>query len=116
MSTVYDLYRDAELYLAEGNPRRAVAVLDEALVQEPGDPGLLRLLARGLFAFAALGRAEQVLRTLLDRDPVDAGSAALLGRVLSRQGRPAEALPWTRLAVLLDPSLEPAAPTVQVSR
>ncbi|MCW2585974.1 MAG: hypothetical protein JWN55_1490, partial [Frankiales bacterium] len=30
--------------------------------------------------------------------------------------RPAEALPWTRLAVLLDPSLEPAAPTVQVSR
>lgn len=98
---VYELYREAEACLRAGNPRQAVQALDEALLDAPGDTGLLRLQARALLAFAALGRAEEVLRGLLVRHPCDAELALLLAVTLRRQGRRDEAATQARLAHLL---------------
>lgn len=115
MSEVYDLFRNGELYLAAGNARAAVAVLDQALQLAPNDRGLLRLHARALFSFASLGRAEHTLRALLELEPNDAEAAALLAATLRRRARPAEALPWQRLAELLDPDLALAKRHVEVA-
>ena len=101
----YDLYRLAQDYLLADNPREAVATLDYALREAPGDRALMRLQARALFDFAALGRAETVLRSLLDVEPTDPELLILLARVLRRAGRPAACVVVEKLlaAMGLDP-------------
>ncbi|MCW2671836.1 MAG: hypothetical protein JWP14_425 [Frankiales bacterium] len=101
----YDLYRLAQDYLRADNPREALATLDFALREAPADRALLRLQARALFDFAALGRAEAVLRSLLDLEPTDPELLILLARVLRRAGRPAEMVVVERVlaAMGLDP-------------
>ena len=96
-SETFDLYRLAQDYLEAGNPREAVATLDYALRDLPEDRGLQRLQARALFAFASLGRAESLLRALLEDDPTDPELLALLARTLLRGGRRDEAMAVDRL-------------------
>jgi Flp pilus assembly protein TadD len=93
-SETFDLYRLARLaqdYLEAGNPREAVATLDYALRDLPDDRGLQRLQAQALFAFASLGRAESLLRELLEDDPTDPELLVLLARTLQRRGQRDEA-------------------------
>ena len=105
MESTLDLYRAAQGWLQEGQPREAVRLLEDAEAREPGDPAVRRLLARALFAFAALPRAEALARELVAADPSDAEAALLLGRTLQRRGRAGEAARWLRLAAAMDPSL-----------
>ncbi|GAB7190878.1 hypothetical protein NUM3379_15850 [Kineococcus sp. NUM-3379] len=104
MDTTLDLYRAAQGWLREGQPREAVRLLELAEERSPGEPAVRRLLARALFDFAALGRAEELARGLVAADPSDAGAALLLGRTLQRRGD-AEAGRWLRLAAAMDPVL-----------
>ncbi|WP_345712964.1 tetratricopeptide repeat protein, partial [Kineococcus glutinatus] len=83
-----ELYRAAQGWLAEGQPREAVRLLDLAAEREPGDPAVHRLLALALFRFAALGRAEALARELVASDAADVVEALLLARTLQRRGRP----------------------------
>ena len=108
MDSTLDLYRAAQGWLQEGQPREAVRLLELAEQRSPGEPAVRRLLARALFHFAALGRAEALARELVATDPSDAGAALLLGRTLQRRGDP-EAGRWLRLAAAMDPALDPAA-------
>ncbi|MFI7588659.1 tetratricopeptide repeat protein [Spongisporangium articulatum] len=101
---VFDLYRLGSLFLDIDDPRSAVGHLEAALEREPGDPAIERLLARALYRFAALGRAEELLRRIVERDPADVESTFLLGRTLQRRGRPVEARTYLRLAAAMDPS------------
>ena len=64
------------------------------------------LLARAYFHSAQLGRAEEQLRVLVDRDPSDHYARFVLGRTLERQNRTAEALPHLRMASAMHPSEE----------
>ena len=105
MTDVFSLYRGAQHGLAAGDPRHAVAMLELALDDMPGDLGLLRLYARALFEFASLGRAEQVAREVLERSPGDAETMVLLASTLRRSGRRDEAATWQRLAELLAPEV-----------
>ena len=109
MDSTLDLYRAAQGWLQEGQPREAVRLLELADEREPGDPAVRRLLARALFAFAALGRAEALARELVEADPSDAEAAVLLGRTLQRRGRAEEAGRWLRLAAAMDPALAEGA-------
>ena len=70
------------------------AVVDE--VPQPTAPRLL--LARAYYHSAQLGRAEEQLRVIVDRDPVEHYAHLMLGRTLERQGRHDEAAPWLRMA------------------
>ena len=103
MNDVYSLFRGAQQGLAAGDPRHAVAMLELALEELPGDLALLRLYARALFDFASLGRAEQVAREVLEHCPGDAETMELLAATLRRSGRRDEAATWQRLAGLLTP-------------
>ena len=59
------------------------------------------LLARAYYHSAQLGRAEEQLRRVVERDPVEFYAQLMLGRTLERQGRPAEAAPWLRTAAAM---------------
>lgn len=71
-----------------------VTVVDE--VPELTAPRLL--LARSYYHSAQLQRAEEQLRKVIERDPVEHYAHLMLGRTLERQGRKDEAAPWLRLA------------------
>jgi predicted Zn-dependent protease len=71
-----------------------VAVVDEA----PREAAARLLLARAYYHSAQLRRAEEQLRTIVDRHPTDHYAHLMLGRTLQRQGRHDEATPWLRMA------------------
>ncbi|GLW71175.1 hypothetical protein Kpho02_34740 [Kitasatospora phosalacinea] len=83
-------YSDAALILA--------GVVDEV----PEQVGPRLLLARAYYHSAQLRRAEEQLREVIERDPVEHYAHLVLGRVLERQGRAAEAAPYLRLAAAFD--------------
>lgn len=87
------------LLLFEAKDYVAAANLLAAVVDEhPGQTGPRLLLARAYYHSAQLRRAEEQLRVLVERDPVEHYAHVLLGRTLQRQGRHEEATPWLRLA------------------
>jgi predicted Zn-dependent protease len=77
-----------------GAAKLFAAVVDE--VPQQVAPRLL--LARSFYHSAQLRRAEEQLRAVIERDPVEHYAYLMLGRTLERQGRHAEAAPWLRAA------------------
>jgi predicted Zn-dependent protease len=94
-------YRRAELYFEAGDPTGAARLLEPIVAAEPDNASVRQLLARAYFHSAQLGRAEEQLRALVDRDPSDHYAHHVLGRTLERLGRAAEALRHLRLAVAM---------------
>ena len=91
-------YERAQVFFEAGQPADAVALLDRVLEAAPETTAARELRARALFASAQLGRAEQAVRELLDRDPSDAWARVALARTLERQGRRDEAAAQWRIA------------------
>ena len=85
--------------LFEARDYTAAAKLLAGVVEEHPDQTAPRLLlARAYYHSAQLRRAEEQLREIVDRDPVEHYAHLMLGRTLERQGRHDEAAPWLRLA------------------
>ena len=74
-------------------------------IVEQGGVGTLLLLARAYYHSDQLMRAEETARAVLARAPSEAYAHLLLGRVLQRQKRAAEATGSLRLAAVMDPRL-----------
>jgi len=98
-----------------GDFRAAAKALAE-LVEEAGTGQTLHgtaelelLLARAYFGSAQLGRAETVLRRLVEGAPDDGYLHLLLGRTLQRQARHADARRHLALAEVLGDYERPAA-------
>ena len=94
------------LFFDAGDPIGAARLLEPIIAAEPGHSDVRLLLARAYFHSAQLGRAEQQLRILVERDPTDHYARFVLGRTLERQSRPAEALTQLRMAAAMHPSQE----------
>ncbi|MEQ4301737.1 tetratricopeptide repeat protein [Plantactinospora sp. B6F1] len=94
-------YRRATLYFETGDPSGAVRLLEPIVEAEPDNASVRQLLARAYFQTAQLGRAEEQLRTLVQRDPSDHYAHHVLGRTLERDGRPEEALRHLRIAAAM---------------
>jgi predicted Zn-dependent protease len=89
------------MFFDAGDPTGAARLLEPIVDAEPGNAAVRQLLARAYFHSAQLGRAEEQLRVLVDRDPSDHYAHHVLGRTLERVGRPAEALRHLRLAAAM---------------
>jgi predicted Zn-dependent protease len=89
------LFFEAKDYV--GAARLLAGVVDEV----PEQVGPRLLLARAYYHSASLGRAEEQLRAVIDRDPVEHYAYLMLGRTLQRQGRHDEAARWLRMATAL---------------
>jgi FMN reductase len=85
--------------LFEARDYLAAAKLLGTVVDEvPAEVAPRVLLARAYYHSAQLRRAEEQLRAVIERDPVEHYAYLMLGRTLERQGRHAEAAPWLRAA------------------
>lgn len=97
----YDAFRRAHAFFHAGRPAYAAWILAPLVEAEPHNLAVLEIYARSLFASAQLHRAEQALRTLVDRAPDDGWARFALARVLERQSRAAEAAGHRRVAAAL---------------
>ncbi len=101
IQTLYDEFRRAEDFLASGQPTRAARIIQPVVEAVPGHRAALELLARAYYGSAQLGRAELVLRRLVDLSPDDGWPRHALARTLERAGRADEAIEHRRVAVAL---------------
>ncbi|MGY5045602.1 DsbA family protein [Streptomyces sp. 900105755] len=97
-------YREAGRLLEAREPLEALRVLQPWSGEFGGDSAVLLLTARCYFASAQLGRAEEVLRRIVEANPTDDYARFMLGRCLQRQTRREEARVHLRIAVSLNPS------------
>jgi tetratricopeptide (TPR) repeat protein len=88
----------AERLFAEKDYLGAATLLAEIVDEVPDQVGPRLLLARAYYHSARLRRAEEELREIIARDPVEHYAYLMLGRTLQRQGRHDEAAPWLRMA------------------
>jgi predicted Zn-dependent protease len=89
------------MFFEAGDPTAAARLLEPIVAAEPDNASVRQLLARAYFSSAQLGRAEEQLRVLVDRDPSDHYAHHVLGRTLERVGRPVEALRHLRIAAAM---------------
>jgi predicted Zn-dependent protease len=84
---------------------RAARLLTAVVEEAPEQTGPRLLLARAYYHSAQLRRAEEQLRLVIDRDPIEHYAHLMLGRTLQRQGRADEAAKWLRMAAAFSGSL-----------
>ncbi|SNQ46744.1 Predicted dithiol-disulfide isomerase, DsbA family [Frankia canadensis] len=96
-------FRHSEALLERGDPLGTLELLRPLLDAHVSDPNLRLLAARAYFHSAQLGAARTLLEDLAAASPSDSYVQLLLGRVLERQGRPADAAPHLRMAEAMAP-------------
>jgi predicted Zn-dependent protease len=96
--TAAERWERAELLFEEKGYAEAAKLLAGIVAEFPEQVAARLLLARAYYHSAQLRRAEEELRTVIDRDPVEHYAHLMLGRTLERQGRKTEAAPWLRMA------------------
>lgn len=88
----------AGLLFEEKSYTEAAKLLAGIVAEFPEHLAARLLLARAYYHSAQLRRAEDELRMVIDRDPVEHYAHLMLARTLERQGRAEEAAPWLRMA------------------
>src|SRR5262249_5423165 len=91
-------------YVKLGRNREAVAALERALARTPRDSSTLYYLAYAYEAAGDPGEAERRVLAALTDEPDSAEANALLGRILLKRGRAADAVRPLELAVSRDTS------------
>jgi tetratricopeptide (TPR) repeat protein len=104
--------REAEWYiqlgdawLASGEPVKAVAAYERAVLLRPQTALPLQLLAKGLRASGQAVRGAEALQQAIRLAPSDAGSWYQLSALASTLGRSREAIEKLQKAIALDPDL-----------
>ena len=100
-SVILELLGRGRMFRESGDPSTAARILSEVATAAPDNRAVLTELALAHVQSAALSRAEQVARRLVELDPSDSYARLLLGRALARQSRHAEAVPQLRLAAAM---------------
>lgn len=96
--SVTERWEWAKLLFEAKDYRKAAGLLASVVEDFPEQIAPRLLLARAYYHSAQLRRAEEQLRRIIDRDPVEHYAHLLLGRTLQRQGRDEEAATWLRRA------------------
>ncbi|WP_046494216.1 tetratricopeptide repeat protein [Streptomyces odonnellii] len=99
--TAAERWDRAQLFFEAKEYVTAARILTGLVAEVPEQVAPRLLLARTYYHSARLGKAEAELRTVLERDPVEAYARLMLGRTLERQGRRAEAATQLRMAAAL---------------
>ncbi|MFD3955290.1 MULTISPECIES: tetratricopeptide repeat protein [Streptomyces] len=99
--TAADRWDRAQLFFEAKEYITAARILGGLVEEAPEQVAPRLLLARSYYHSARLARAEEELRAVLERDPVESYARLMLGRTLERQGRQTEAATHLRLAAAL---------------
>ncbi|GHK01140.1 hypothetical protein SY2F82_29370 [Streptomyces sp. Y2F8-2] len=96
--TTAERWERAQLLFEARDYSGAAKLLAVVVEEVPEQTAPRLLLARAYYHSAQLRRAEEQLRQIIDRDPVEHYAHLMLGRTLQRQGRHEDAAPWLRMA------------------
>ncbi|MFJ3904925.1 tetratricopeptide repeat protein [Streptomyces sp. NPDC090025] len=99
--TPADRWGRAQLFFEAKEYLTAARILRGLVAEHPDQTAQRLLLARSYYHSAQLSKAEEELRAVLERDPVEHYARLMLGRTLERQGRADEAVPHLRLAAAM---------------
>lgn len=99
--TAAERWERARMFFDAKEYTKAAHILNGLVEEAPEQVGPRLLLARSYYHSAQLRRAEDQLRIVVERDPVEHYARLMLGRTLERQGRDAEAAPHLRMASAL---------------
>ncbi|WP_370088119.1 tetratricopeptide repeat protein [Streptacidiphilus sp. MAP12-16] len=99
--SIAEKWRRAGLFFEAKDFAEAARILQGVVEEVPEQIDARMLLARSYYHSAQLWRAEEQLREVIGRDPVEDYAYLMLGRTLQRQGRAEEAKPWLRMAAAL---------------
>lgn len=105
--TAVDRWDRAQMFFEAKEYLTAARILGGLVEEAPEQVAPRLLLARSYYHSARLGRAEEELRAVLERDPVESYARLMLGRTLERQGRQTEAATHLRLAAALSGDFGP---------
>jgi predicted Zn-dependent protease len=110
--TPADRWDRAQLFFEAKEYLTAARILGGLVQEVPEQVAPRLLLARAYYHSARLAKAEEELRKVLERNPVEDYARLMLGRTLERQGRHAEAVPHLRMAHAMagDFGPEPSSP------
>jgi tetratricopeptide (TPR) repeat protein len=111
-----EAYQQAWELLEGSAPRKALAILEAAIEDEPEAMSLVTLRAWAYFQSAQLHKAEADLVLLVEVNPTDLWARFALGRVLERRARYAEALTHMRLAAIMSGDPEHQIGVLRVER
>jgi len=100
---LYEAELNCGMLLMRRKEPGAEAMLEAAAAEKPAEFRPRFYLAEAEAQAGALDRAEAGYRKALELDPKSAAAEAGLGRVLAREGKPADAAPHYRQAAALDP-------------
>ncbi|MDN5861021.1 MAG: tetratricopeptide repeat protein [Pseudonocardia sp.] len=106
MTSHFESYRRAEMFVAASRPLDALAALGPVMESLPDDVSVQLLAGRAYLNSAQLGRAEEAFDRVLRHDPSDHYARFGLGKSLQRQGRLPEAHAQLRMAAAMDPRPE----------
>jgi predicted Zn-dependent protease len=99
--SVAESYERGQRYFDAHDYISAAEYFADVVDAVPDDVAARLLLARAYYHSAQLTRAEAALREVIARDPSEAYAYLMLGRVLQRQSRHAEAETPLRLAAAM---------------
>ncbi|MEU8827933.1 tetratricopeptide repeat protein [Streptomyces sp. NPDC048636] len=107
--TLAERWARAGLFFEAKEYAEAARILATVVGDEPEQIAPRLLLARAYYHSAQLWRAEEQLREVIARDPVESYAHLMLGRTLQRQGRDREAAGALRVADALHGEFAAAA-------
>ncbi|WP_327279805.1 MULTISPECIES: tetratricopeptide repeat protein [unclassified Streptomyces] len=99
--TAAERWERARLFFDAKEYATAARVLHALAAEAPEQLAPRLLLARAYYHSAQLSRADQELRAILERWPVEDYAQLMLGRTLERLGRADEAARYLRLAAAM---------------
>lgn len=88
------LFEQGRILMQRGKSAEAIKRIEDAITIEHGNRDYLRTLAQAQFAAGRTEDAESTLAELLQSDSTDGPASLIMGRVLAKEGRFAEAIAY----------------------
>jgi len=93
------LFEQGRVLMQRGKSAEAIKRIEDAITIERGNRDYLRTLAQAQFAAGKTADAESTLAELLQSDSTDGPASLIMGRVLAKEGRFAEAISYFHRAI-----------------
>lgn len=100
----YYLYTEAQIQWTQGNPDKAIILMESAVQEDPDSDFLKRDLAMMYFQNNLLDKSLEILKDITTGNPHDIEAWMMTGDIYQKQEQPEMAIPAYEKALTIDPS------------